>query len=288
MNPIPVLDAHVHFWNPTRLSYPWLGSVPALNRVWEPENFAVATQGLGVEGFVFVECGRDPAQNVDEAAWVALLARSEPRLRGIVAHASLERGAAAVRSELEALSRIPLVRGVRRLLQDEADGEFCLRPDFVDGVRALEEFGFSFDLCIYHDQMPAVLELVRRCPGVTFILDHLGKPGIRESRIDPWRSHLRELAAFPKVWCKISGITTEADHARWASADLRPYLEHALDCFGFHRSMYGGDWPVSTLATTYSRWLGEVQSAVADRSEAERRALFHENASRCYRLVLAS
>jgi L-fuconolactonase len=169
-------------------------------------------------------------------------------------------------------------------LQDEAESGFCLRPAFEEGVRALAEFGLSFDLCIYHPQMPDVIELARRCPDVTFVLDHVGKPAIREGRLDPWRGHMRELAALPNVWCKLSGMTTEADVARWHSDDLRPYIDHSLECFGFKRSLFGGDWPVATLATSYSRWLGEVQAAVRGVPEEDQRDLFMRNAERCYRL----
>lgn len=283
MPPISVLDSHVHFWNPQRLSYPWLKSVPTLNRSWGPAEFSEATRGLGVEGLVFVECGREPGQNVEEAAWIADLAASDPRIRGIVAHAAVERGL-GVEPELSALSRHRLVKGVRRLLQDEADPRFCLQPAFIDGVRAAGERGFTFDVCIYHVQLAAVIELVRRCPGVTFVLDHLGKPAVREGRLDPWRQELRELAALPNVWCKMSGLTTEADHARWTAQDLRPYLEQVLECFGFERTLFGGDWPVSTLATSYSRWLGVVRETVAGASLEDRQRLFRGNAERCYRL----
>lgn len=280
---IPVIDSHVHYWNPARLSYPWLAGIPALNRAWEPEHYAEATAGLGVTGIVFVECGRLATQNVEEAAWVADLARREPRIRGVVAHASVERGG-AVREELAVLARQPLVRGVRRLLQDESEPGFCLRPDFIEGVRALSEFGFSFDLCIYHHQLRAVTELVRRCPGVTFVLDHVAKPAIREGRLDPWRAELRELARLPEVWCKLSGMATEADPARWSESDLRPWGEHVIECFGFDRLMFGGDWPVATLATSWARWLGCVRSFVAGASDRDQVSLFSGNAERCYRL----
>ncbi len=257
--------------------------MPPLNRAWEPPDFSAASEGLSIEGIVFVECGREAAQNLAEAAWVTELARADSRILGIVAHAAVEIGA-AVRPDLAVLARNPLVKGVRRLLQDETESGFCLRPAFVEGVRALAEFGLSFDLCLYHPQMPDAIELVRRCPDVTFVLDHVGKPAIREGRLDPWRGHMRELAALPNVWCKISGMTTEADIGRWRSEDLRPYIDHSLECFGFTRSVYGGDWPVATLATPYSRWLGEVQAAVRGVPEEDQRDLFMRNAARCYRL----
>jgi L-fuconolactonase len=278
-----ILDSHVHFWNPTRLTYRWLDKVPILKRTWEPEHFAEASKGLEVEGILFVECGRDPAENVEEAAWVGELAAREPRIRGIVAHASVERGR-AVSEELAALREHSLVRGVRRLLQDEPDPRFCLQPEFVEGVRAVGEHGFTFDLCIFHHQLMAVKELVRRCPEVTFVLDHVGKPAIREGRLDPWRTDLLDLASLPNVWCKLSGMVTEADHANWRPEQLRPYIDRVLNCFGYARTMFGGDWPVSTLASSYTRWVEVVREAVSGASEEDRSRLFSGNAKRCYRL----
>ena len=284
MPPFPVIDGHVHFWDPARLHYAWLGSVPPLNRAFLPADFAAASPPVTVEGIVFVEAGRDPAQNLDEARWIAELAACEPRLRGMVAHVALERGAEAVRNDLAALAAIPLVKGVRRLLQDESDDAFCLRPAFVEGVQSLAPFGFTFDLCIYHRQLPAVIDLVRRCPKVTLVLDHLGKPDVRERRRDPWREHIRTLAALPNLWCKLSGLATEADHRGWQPSDLRPYLEHVIDSFGFDRVVFGGDWPVATLATTYPRWIEVVDAVVAGASEPDRRKVFRDNARRLYRL----
>lgn len=282
MTSFPFVDTHVHFWDPRRLNYSWLGSVPTLNRSFQPADLTAASP-VQPEAIVFVEAGRDPTQNVDEVRWIEELAARDPRVRGIVAHANLERGS-TVLAELSALTKHPLVRGVRRLLQDESDPGFCLRPEFVEGTRQLARFGLSLDLCIRHHQLRSVTELVRRCPEVSFVLDHLGKPGIRDRQLDPWRGDLAELARLPNVRCKISGLVTEADLAAWCLADLRPYIRHAIDAFGFERVMFGGDWPVSTLATSYERWVETLAEAVSDATEAQRDALFRVNGTACYRL----
>jgi len=278
-----IVDAHVHFWNPSRFNYPWLAGVPALNRAFLPENYSAATEAANVGKMIFVECGCEPAQNRDEVKWISELAIREKRLKGIVAHASLERGVAA-REELAALAKFPLVKGVRRNLQGEADVNFCLQPDFIAGVRALAEFNFSFDLCIVHHQLPAVIELVRRCPEINFVLDHGGKPAIRERQLDPWRQHLLQLAALPNVACKISGLLTEADWANWQPADLQPFVRHAIDCFGFGRAMFGGDWPVLTLAGDYSRWLATLDFFFGTASESDLKKLFQTNAENFYHI----
>ena len=283
MNPIPILDSHVHFWNPKRLRYPWLTSVPALNRAFEPVDFFTQTTPSTVSGLVFVEAGRAQTQNILEVDWIAELASRESRIRGVVAHATIERGV-AVRPELDLLARQPLVKGVRRLLQEESDPGFCLESVFIQGVKSLAKHKFSFDICIYHHQMGDVLELVRRCPEITFVLDHAGKPGIRDRLLDPWFAQLKQLSAFPNVWCKLSGLTTEADHARWQSHDIRPYMQHVLDCFGPRRVLFGSDWPVCTLATSYARWVETVQEMLAGLPEIDQKAIFQTNAIACYRL----
>lgn len=283
MNPFPIVDSHVHFWNPRRLRYPWLASNPTLNRAFEPADFFTQIVPTDIEKLVFVEAGRTPTQNLLEVDWVDDLASREPRIRGIVAHATVERGV-GVRPELEALSKHPLVKGVRRLLQEESDPGFCLEAVFIQGVKSLAKHGFSFDICIYHQQLVDVLQLVRRCPEITFILDHAGKPGIRDRVRDPWFAQIKQLAAFPNVWCKLSGLATEADPVAWKPDDLRPYIQHIFDCFGFKRVMFGSDWPVCTLATTYVRWVETVQTAAAGVAEVDQRALFQTNATTCYRL----
>jgi L-fuconolactonase len=281
---VSIADAHVHLWDTDRRSYAWLREFPAINRTFLTEDYDGAHGASRVDRIVFVECAgaSDGASMRDEVNWVLGISESEPRLAGIVAFAPLERGA-DVRSDLQWLSRRPLVKGVRRLIQHEPDPEFCLRPDFVEGIRMLAEFDLSFDLCIFHHQLPAVVRLVEQCPDVSFILDHLGKPAVRDGILDPWREHLRELAALPNVACKISGVVTEADHNRWTETEIRPYIETALEAFGPDRVMFGGDWPVVNLASTWEAWIDIVRRLAADMGVPQDR-LFVTNAERVYRL----
>ncbi|MBL9199254.1 MAG: amidohydrolase family protein [Opitutaceae bacterium] len=283
MPQFPLIDTHVHLWDPARLRYPWLAGVPKLNRPHLPEDFRRACGPVAVAKMIFVECGRDPADAQAEAEWVADLARTEPRLRGIVAHAPLEQGDAAG-DALARLAALPLVRGVRRLLQEEKDDAFCLRPNFVRGVQALHAHGLSFDLCIYHRQLANVIQLVRQCPDVPFVLDHIGKPAIKAGALDPWRAQLRELAQLQNVWCKISGLVTEADPAAWQPGDLRPYVDHVIECFGFERVMFGGDWPVSTLASDYPRWVATLDQLLAGCTPGQLHRLYVSNAEDFYRV----
>lgn len=278
-----IVDSHLHLWNPQQLRYPWLDELPQLNRPFLPDDFDAASKGAGVAKMIFVECGRDPSQALAEAKWISELAKTEPRLRGIVAHASLENGD-AVRNDLELLAALPLVKGVRRLLQGESEVEFCLRPEFITGVRLLAGFDFTFDLCIRHEQLPAVTELIRRVPEVQFVLDHFGKPPVKAGELIVWARHFTALARLPNVACKMSGLTTEADWQHWRAEDLQPYFDVALVAFGCDRVLFGGDWPVSTLATSYQRWLETVLQLTEGASEVDRQKLFQLNAENIYRI----
>jgi L-fuconolactonase len=284
MPDFPIVDAHVHLWDPDHLRLAWLDGNAKLNRRFGPAEYGEHTQGIAIEAMVYLEVDVDPHYALLEPGWVAERASEDPRIKAIVAHAPVEHGQRA-RAFLDALvAASPLIRGVRRLLQGERDPEFCLRPDFVSGVQVLAEYDLSFDICIIHPQLAAATELVRRCPQVSFILDHLGKPNIKGGLLDPWREQLRELAALPNVICKVSGAVTEADPEHWTAEDLRPYIEHALELFGEDRVAFGGDWPVALMASSYLRWVETLDMLTAGLSEGARRKLWAENAKRFYRI----
>ncbi len=283
MLPSAIVDSHVHLWNPTRFHYPWLNDLAVLKRPLLPEDYATEAGTARVTKFIFVEGGCEASQNLAEVDWVSDLAKTEPRLKAIVAHANLEKGD-PVQTELQALAQRPLVKGVRRNLQGERDPNFCLQAAFVAGVTRLAEFGFTFDLCIKHHQLSTVTELVKRVPQVTFVLDHCGKPDIRSGIVEPWKSDLRRLAELPNVVCKISGLATEADWNKWRSQDLEYYLKATLEFFGFERVLFGGDWPYATVATTYERWTKTVETVFAIARPTKLQQLLQTNAERIYRV----
>jgi L-fuconolactonase len=277
-----IVDAHVHLWNTAQFRYAWLDNLPALNHSMLSADLAKASNSVGVNKFIFVESACDSSQSLAEVDWIISLVETETRLKGIVAHTPLEHGK-AVRADLELLARRPLVKGVRRNLQGES-ADFLKRPELAEGLKLLPDFGFTFDLCVRADQLPAVIELVRSAPQVSFVLDHLGKPVVREKGFGTWARHLRELASLPNVACKISGLATEANWTNWRSEHLKPYLDHAVGCFGWQRVLFGSDWPVATLATSYDRWIETVFELIPNASERERRQLFQMNAERIYRV----
>lgn len=284
MPDFPLVDSHVHFYDTERLSYPWLAGIPAIAGSHLPSDFDRARGAVAVGKIVFVEVDGAPQENLAEARFATGLASADQRIAGIIARAPLERGAAAA-AELTALARLRLVCGIRRVLQAEADPEFCLRPDFLAGVRLLARYEWPFDVCVYHRQLGAVTELARRCPEVVFMLDHIGKPAIKAGESADWKRSIDALARLPNVFCKISGVITEADPVRWSEAAVRPWIEHVLARFGFARVMFGGDWPVLELAGTYERWVAVLDRILERTGADDLQRFYRDNAIRVYRLT---
>lgn len=282
----PIIDAHVHLWDPERVEIPWLRNEPKINRPMGLADYSAATNGVEIAGLVYLQVEVHPVYALIEARDLVAMAATDPRIKGIVPWAPLEFGETA-RYFLEELVALgPLVKGVRRIVQDEPDPQFCLQPRYVEGTRLLGELGLSADLCCNFRQLGPTVELVRRCPGTQFVLDHIAKPNIRGGELEPWATQIRELAALPNVLCKISGVVTEADHDGWIVDDIRPFVQHALDAFGPDRVAYGSDWPVATLVSTYRRWVDTLDEITSGWSDADRRKLWFENANRFYRLGL--
>lgn len=279
----PIVDTHLHIWDPDNIRYSWLDNVPFLNKAYLIDDYREACGPVKVEKMVFVQAEADFAFYKEEADWVSSVAKKDPRIKGIVAWAPLEKGAAAG-DELAVLAENPLMRGIRRIIQFEPDLEFCLKPDFIAGIKLLPQFKLSFDICINHLQMANTIRMVEQCPEVSFILDHIGKPDIKNRQMEPWKTQLKTLSEFPNVRCKMSGLVTEADMQNWTREDLKPFIDQVIDCFGFDRTMFGGDWPVAYQATEYPRWVETLEWALTGASQSELRAIFRENAEEFYRV----
>jgi len=270
----------MHFWDRSLMPYTWLHEVPTIWNRHTLENLDREAAEHLPEKIVFVECG---APWLEELIWVEKLSATDRRICGIVAKATVNAGTQTL-ADISELRKHPLVRGARHHFEHESDPEYCCRPGFIDGVKALAAAGLSFDICCKHHALPAVIELVRQCPEAQFILDHAGKPGIRDHLLDPWREHVRALAKFPNLVCKFSGLVTEADHAHWTVAQLRPYVEHLFETFGPWRLLFGGDWPVAKLASGYVRWLETAREFASAFSDEEQELIFRRNAERVYRI----
>ena len=278
---MPLVDTHQHLWDLNRFPYSWTNGIPALHRSFLLDDYASAAAGLGIAKTVFVECDVDEPHLLAEARHLQALAERHPLIAGIVASGRPERD--GFRSHLEELAKLPKVRGVRRVLHTQPDA-LSAEPRFAENLRLLPEFGFTFDLCVLARQLPAGIDLVRRCPQVTFILDHCGVPDVKGRALDPWREHIRTLAALPNVACKLSGLIAYADPVRWTADDLRPWVEHVLECFGWDRVVWGGDWPVCTLAAPLARWVEATRWLARGATAVQRAQLFHRNAERIYRV----
>ncbi len=279
----PIVDTHVHFWDKNHLHYHWIRGNEILNQDYQTEEYAQATEGIPVGQIVFVQAECLPGQAVAEVDYVTALSEKDPRIQGIVATAPLELGR-HVNPTLEYLAQNPLMRGIRRLLQQEADIEYCLRPEFIQGIQSLEQVNFSFDFGINRRQLPAARELARQCPNIKFIICHLAPPDIRNQNYDPWQEDIKAIAELPNVYCKISGVATAADHQNWTVEDIRFPITHVLECFGFNRTAFGSDWPVMLLATEYRRWVEALREVISGCSEDEERMLFQTTAREFYRL----
>ena len=284
MPDFPIVDAHVHLYDPSALDYPWMRDEPQLNSLHSSAEYTAALGGVAIEKLVFVEVDVAAGRHLDEVVWVEAAARRDHRVGAMVASMPLEKGGAA-EPDIAAFAAMPLARGVRRLIQGHvAEPGWCLRPAFVEGVRLLAKYDLAFEICIFHPQLDDAIELVRRCPDVRFILDHIGKPGIRDSLREPWWGQMRALAGLPNVVCKISGVVTEADHRSWTYDQVAPYVAHAIDCFGFDRVLFGGDWPVMELATRYAEWVATIDRVTAGASPNDLRKLYRDNAIGFYRM----
>jgi L-fuconolactonase len=273
-----IVDSHVHFWDPETLTYPWLKANPTLSRSFLLNDYADATADIPVESLVVVEANPAPSDARREALWLDSLATVDSRIRAIVAYVAVD--GSGRDDAFDALSAIPRVKGLRHNIQGESSG-FCLRPAFIYGVRTAGRRGFSFDICATHNQLGEVVELVTRCPDTRFVLDHCGKPAIRDGLFEPWTRHVRALAERGNVTCKLSGLLTEAA-PQCSDNDLIPYAEHVVSCFGTDRMMYGSDWPVLTVAGEYSRWFAFTQKFTSGWTSNERHAFYVGNAFHTY------
>lgn len=284
MPDFPIVDSHVHLYDIKRLSYGWLKGVPKINRTHGPADFHKAWGAVEVEKYVFAEVAVDPGLHLEEARFVQELADADPKLAGMIAHLPLEKGPSAVEADIAALKKFRCLRGIRRLIETERNPAFCLEPLFLAALKILPRHGLTFDICVKQFAMTYAIELVKRCPEVSFVLDHIGKPDIKNGLREPWWSQLRELARLSNVVCKLSGVISEANHAAWTAEQVKPYVAHAIDCFGFDRILYGSDWTVSELTHNYPDWVLIIDEVVAGASEGERRKLYRDNAIRTYRL----
>lgn len=277
--PTAIIDSHHHFWMYSKKEYGWISDrMTALQRDYLPFHLAETLKEAGVNGAVSVQA----RQTVEETRFLLKHAADHEFLRGVVGWVPLiEPGVAKALEEFAGQSKL---KGMRHVLHDEKDDNYMLREDFNRGIKALLPFKLRYDILIFEKHLPQTIRFVDQHPNQTFILDHIAKPKIKAHLLEPWKANLIELAKRPNVYCKLSGMVTEADHQKWTPADLQPYIDTVLAAFGPKRLMYGSDWPVCLLASPYKRWFDTVTAAVSKLSEAERTRILGGTAIEAYGL----
>jgi L-fuconolactonase len=272
-----IIDAHQHFWRFHPVRDAWITQeMAAIRRDFLPEDLAPELDAAGVDATIAVQADQSKA----ETEVLLGLAEGNRRIAGVVGWVDLRSPEAERR--LEYLSKFKKLRGVRHVAQAEPDDRFLARPDFARGVGYLKRFNLTYDILIYPRQLPAAIELVAKLPEQKFVVDHLAKPEIKAKKIEPWAAQIREIAANPNVYCKLSGMVTEADWGNWKPEDFEPYLDVVFDAFGARRLMFGSDWPVCLVAATYAGVKTVIENYVDRSYSSARERVFGANASEFY------
>lgn len=274
------IDAHHHLWQYSAAEYGWIDdAMRGLRRDFLPEDLTREMAAAGVDGAVAVQA----RQALEETRWLLDLADGCEAIRGVVGWAPI--ADPGFLSALEQFRDRRKLKGLRHIIQAEADENFILREDFNRGIQALEGSGLVYDILIYERHLQQTIEFVGRHPNQVFVLDHVAKPRIREGELEPWASRMRELARRENVWCKVSGMVTEADWKHWSIESLRPYLDVVVEAFGPRRLMAGSDWPVCLVGCGYKQWFDVLREYFAGYSEAECASVFGLCATEVYRLL---
>jgi L-fuconolactonase len=273
------IDAHQHFWQYNPRDYAWISDeMGVLKRDFLPADLRPLLQSIGFDGAVVVQA----SQTLAETEWLLQLADENDIIKGVVGWIDLR--SPTVARDLEKYAANPKFKGVRHILHDEPDDQFMLLPEFQRGLRELQALGLTYDLLLRPRHIPYAIQLVRNFPDQPFVVDHIAKPLIKDHLFAPWESDFRQLASFENVTCKLSGMVTEADWARWTSDDLKPYIDIALDAFGADRLMIGSDWPVSTLCGDYASVMRVVIDYVKKLSPQDQSKILGDNCVDFYNL----
>jgi L-fuconolactonase len=275
------IDAHQHFWRYNADEFAWIDdSMSSLRRDFGPDDLKPELERAGFQGSIVVQA----RQSLEETRWLLELAGASPLILGVVGWVDLR--SPEVRSQLQVFAGNPRLLGVRHVVQSERDERFLLHSEFLRGITVLEEFDLTYDLLIYPRHLPVAAAFVRHFPRQRFVLDHLAKPLIKSASIRPWEAGMRELAKFPNVYCKLSGMVTEADWQNWKPEHLTPYLDIAVDGFGPGRLMIGSDWPVCTVAASYKQTMNVVLDYFRKYPSDIQDAVLGGNAHRFWKLKL--
>jgi L-fuconolactonase len=275
---IPKIDAHHHSWIYHPETYAWIDeSMAVIKGNFLPGQLLPSLEKYGITGTVLVQSDQSPNDN----QFLLSQAKANPFIKGIVGWIDL--AAPDLDEQLSEWKEQPLMKGFRHIAQAEPD-DFLARPQIIRGIEALGLFGFTYDILVKPTQMAAALQMVKSLPDQPFVIDHIAKPYIAAGAIAEWENDLRMLAACANVYCKVSGMVTEANWKKWTKADLQPYLEVVFEAFGTNRLMYGSDWPVCLVAASYDEVVGIAEEFTRNLSAEEQKAFWHDNAVQFYSL----
>lgn len=273
------IDAHHHLWKYSRESYPWMSNnMDALRRDFLIDDLMGVLRQNGIDGAISVQA----MQCVTETEWLLNVADNNECIRGVVGWVPLS--SPKVAADLERFAANPRLKGVRHVLHDEPDDYYVLREDFNRGVGLLAGLGLRYDILIFERHLPQTIDFVDRHPNQIFVLDHIAKPRIKVETISPWRENMKEIARRGNVYCKLSGMVTEADWKDWKESDLWPYFNIVLEVFGSDRVMWGSDWPVVLLASPYERWMDVSHKMISTLSIPEQESILGSTAAKAYDL----
>ena len=276
------VDSHHHFWNPGRRDYYWMEgeAFDSIRRPFGPEDLRPWLQRIGIDKTIV--CQTIPS--VDETREFLALAETTDFVGGVIGWVPLQDpDVDNILASLKAGPGGQFLKAIRHQVHDEADPLWLNRPDVMTGVRAVGRAGLAYDLLPKEPQLPACIRCVAENPDMRFVVDHIAKPRIAAHELQPWAGLMRELAAYPNVWCKISGMVTEADMSTWREDDFRPYVERVLEFYGEDRVLFGSDWPVCLLASeSYEAVHRLAETLLSSLSPAARAKAFGSNAQVVY------
>ena len=274
-----IIDSHQHFWNYNQEEFNWINNeMKSIKRSFLPKDLKATLSDTGVEGVVSVQA----RQSLEETEWLLQLASDNEFIKGVVGWVPL-----SDKNIPEILSRLNnnnLLKGVRHVIQDEPDSRFILKKTFNNGISHLKNYGLVYDILIFSHQLPNTIRFVDQHPGQPFVLDHIAKPEIRFNEIRVWEKSIKELALRENVSCKLSGMVTEAGFTNWTENQLKPYFDVVLEAFGPGRLLFGSDWPVCLVATSYKSWLKLVKKWISKLSNFEQEQILSRNAIMIYNL----
>ena len=273
------IDSHHHLWRYDKKNYEWIDdNMEVLRRDFLPPDLEKQLHNAGIDGAVVVQA----QQTSSETDWLISLAEQLSFIRGVVGWAPIANG--NFPGHLDRLQSSRKLKGLRHIIQSEPDDNFILNASFNRGIASLKNTGLVYDILIFEKHLPAAIQFVDLHPQQKFVLDHVAKPRIRERVMDHWRQNISELAKRENVYCKLSGMVTEADWSAWSPQDLWPYLEVVLEAFGPQRLMAGSDWPVCLLAVSYSAWFAVLNTFLEKLTPTERERILGGTATDVYSL----